>query len=353
MALPTALTSSHPSTAPQGGWAPAEVSARIGPGVRQYPAEAWTPAAPQADALGESPYWSADEQRLYWLDIPGRQALRASLQAGADGLVLAEPERWPLPQEAGCFAPVRQGGWILGMRDGIYRAAAWGGALERIVQLNYDPSTMRFNDGKCDPSGRFWAGTLFEPKTSRRAELYSVDLRDGKPWVELKAGNAITANGLAWSPEGDAVYWADTAAHAVYRWDWDGRTNTLRNHREFLRFPEKPDGWQPGQPGYLGRPDGATVDRTGHYYVAMFEGARVLKFTPRGELAAVYHLPVQCPTMPCLGGADGRTLFVTRASKGRSDDERRRMPHTGHVIALRVDEPGLPVATCDFGPARA
>ncbi|KAF1021327.1 MAG: 6-deoxy-6-sulfogluconolactonase [Paracidovorax wautersii] len=312
--------------------------------VRQVPASRWTVASAGRNQLGESIYWSGDEQRLYWLDIPGRQLLRAPLAAPDDAnrCVLAASEAWDLPQEAGCVAPVRGGGWVLAMRDGVYLAREWGGALACLVRFNHDPATMRFNDGKCDDQGRLWAGTLFEPKTSRRAELYSIDGREGSPLIELKALNAITANGLAWSPDFGRMYWADTPQHAVFAWDSDTRTNTLRHHRVFAHFPEKPAGWQPGADGYLGRPDGATVDAQGYYYVAMFEGARVLRLAPDGRLDTVFHLPVQCPTMPCLGGPDGRTLFVTTASKGRPAQELSEQP-AGQVLALRVDVPGLPV----------
>jgi sugar lactone lactonase YvrE len=316
--------------------------------VRQIPATAWTTASCSAAQLGESVYWQPAEQRLYWLDIPGRQLLRAGLQpvaAGAPqlGLALAPAEAWDLPQEAGCVAPVRGGGWVLALRDGIYRASQWGAEPTLLLRFNHDPATMRFNDGKCDNQGRLWAGTLFEPKSARRAELYSIDARSGSALAELKAVNAITANGLAWSPHYDRMYWADTAQHAIYAWDSDTQTNTLRQFRVFARFAAKPEAWQAGQPGYLGRPDGAAVDALGYYYVAMFEGARLLRFSPDGQLDSVLHLPVQCPTMPCLGGPDGRTLYVTSARKGRSAAELASQPNAGHVLALRVEVPGLPV----------
>lgn len=343
--LPNASSAAPPApAAPPDALVSFDLSLR----AAEVPASAWTVASPGRSQLGESIYWHAGEQRLYWLDIPGRQLLRARLAEPAAGPVpgaprLGDAETWALPQEAGCVAPARAGGWVLAMRDGVYRAHRWGGALERLVRFNHDPATMRFNDGKCDDQGRLWAGTLFEPKTSRRAELYSIDARGGRPHVELKAINAITANGLAWSPGFDRMYWADTAQHAVFAWDSDTRTNTLRRHRVFARFAAKPAGWQPGQDGYLGRPDGAAVDAQGFYYVAMFEGARVLRFAPDGRLDTVFHLPAQCPTMPCLGGPDGRTLFVTTASKGRPEAELADQPASGHVLALRVDVPGLPV----------
>ena len=289
----------------------------------------------QADRLGESPFWHPGERRLYWVDIPGRCLRRADPEGGG-------AERWPMPQEPGCFAPARRGGFVVALRDGVYRAQAWGGALALLHRFPHDPATTRFNDGKADPLGRFWAGTLFEPKTHAAAELFSLDARGGALQVQRMAGGVTTANGLAWSPSGDTVYWSDTPRHMVRAWDWDAAGNRLSNERVFHQFPGKPDGWSPGDPGYGGRPDGAAVDAEGHYWCAMYEGGRVLRLSPAGEIVAEIATPVLCPTMPCFGGDDLRTLFVTSAGD-RPAAERAQRPQSGHVIATRVDVAGLPV----------
>jgi sugar lactone lactonase YvrE len=300
----------------------------------------WTAATREPDLLGESPFWHPHEHTLYWVDIPGRQLKRLA-PGGAT-------ERWDMPSEPGCFAPVASGGFVIALRDGIWRAGAWGTALTCVVRFNHDTRTMRFNDGKADPEGRFWAGTMFEPKGERRAELYSIDLRpengnEGEPVVQLKAQNSVIANGLAWSPDARTVYWADTTHHVIYAWDWDPDSNAMRNHRVFSEFEDKPDGWKPGDAGYRGRPDGAAVDSEGNYWAAMFEGERLLKFSPAGRLLEEVPLPVRCPTMPCFGGDDLRTLYVTTAREKRPDEELAQMPLSGHVISTRVEVPGLPV----------
>jgi sugar lactone lactonase YvrE len=301
----------------------------------------WQAVVSQRDGLGESPFWHPDEQRLYWIDIPARQVRRAT--PGDDAV-----ESWALPQEPGCIAPAASGGLVLALRDGVYRARAWGGVLEPVARFNHDPATTRFNDGKADPLGRFWAGTIYEPRDARKAELYSVDCRPdngqgGRPLVQLKAQNAITANGLAWSPDARTLYWTDTPHHVIQAWDWDAASNAMRGHRVFQQFAGKPPGWQPGAPGYGGRPDGAAVDAQGNYWCAMYEGGCLLQFSPAGTLLRELPLPVRCPTMPCFGGEDLRTLFVTSASKNRPPEELLACPDSGRVLALRVDVPGLPV----------
>lgn len=301
----------------------------------------WRKVVAQRDELGESPFWHPDERMLYWVDIPGRQIRRADPATG-------NTESWPVPMDPGCIAPVRGGGLVIALRDGIYRAAGWGSALTLIARFGHDPKTTRFNDGKADPQGRFWAGTMYEPRDRRAAELYSVDLRPsagngGEPVIELKADNGVIANGLAWSPDARTVYWSDTTHHVIYAWDWDAHTNAMSGHRVFHQFPGKPDGWKTGDAGYGGRPDGAAVDVQGNYWVAMFEGGRVLKLSPSGEVLQHIPVPVRCPTMPCFGGADLKTLFVTSASYNRPAEELQALPQSGCIIAAQVDVPGLPV----------
>ena len=309
----------------------------------------WQIVAPEPNELGESPFWHPHEQTLYWIDIPGRKILRANVFMGT-------VETWPMPSEPGCMAPAVSGGLVIALRDGIYRAPDWGGALALIQKFDHDPATTRFNDGKADTLGRFWAGTIFEPRTSPEAALFSIDCRDGNaPLVQRQASDATTANGLAWSHDAKTVYWADTPRHLIRAWDWDATTNAMSAERVFKQFPMKPATWsygaaesasyagRPDGESYGGRPDGAAVDIQGNYYVAMFEGQRVLKLSPTGELLATLHLPAQCPTMPCFGGDDLQTLYVTTARHNRSAPELAHFPNSGCVFSTRVDVPGLPV----------
>jgi sugar lactone lactonase YvrE len=294
---------------------------------------AWQSSLAHADELGESPFWHPAERRLYWVDIPGRQLRRLHVDSNTF-------ESWPMPQEPGCIAPARSGGLVVALRDGIYRATDWRGPLRLLHAAPYDTATTRFNDGKADAQGRFWAGTLFEPKHTPAAELLCLD-----PQIDAlvrKAGDATTGNGLAWSPDARTLYWSDTQAHVVRAWHFDAAAGAIANPRVLHRFAPKPPGWQAGEAGYGGRPDGAAVDSEGNYWCALFEGARLVKLSPAGDLLTEVPLPVQCPTMPCFGGDDLRTLFVTTAGK-RPDAERARHPLSGHVLAARVDVPGLPV----------
>jgi sugar lactone lactonase YvrE len=283
-----------------------------------------------ADLLGESPFWHPDERSLWWLDIPGRRLNRWHPEAQAH-------RHWDLVTEPGCMAPLPGGCLMLAMRDGLWRFDPADGGRQLLAPPPYDPRCERFNDGKADSQGRFWAGTIYEP---REPALASLHCWDGDR-LQRRADGVTTANGLAFSPDGNTLYWSDTRAHTVFAFDLDPRDGSLSRRRVFARFEPR----EPGQPlaSYGGRPDGAAVDVEGAYWVAMFEGRRLLRLSPAGTALAEVRLPVQCPTMPCFGDDDLRTLYVTTARDGRPAEELARDLWAGRVLRLRVDVPGLPV----------
>ena len=308
----------------------------------------WQTVTSAPDKLGESPFWHPLEQQLYWVDIPGKKVHRT--EPGSNLI-----DTWHLPEEPGCIAPATRGGFVLALRNGVFRAQQWGGDLELLAPVSYDTANIRFNDGKCDSLGRLWVGTMYEPRTQRLAELYCIDARGmyGTTTlvkVDVMQRDAILSNGLAWSPDNRTLYWADTVDHVIHAWDWDALTGAMTNRRVFQQFAGKPAGWTSDlallpncASQYGGRPDGCAVDVQGNYYAAMFEGQRLLKFAPTGELLADIATPSRCNTMPCFGGADMKTLFLTTASYNRSAEELAAYPLSGHVFSMRVDVPGLPV----------
>ena len=297
----------------------------------------WQTFTTEPNTLGESPFWHPQEQCLYWVDIAAKRLCRSSAPMGI-------VQTWSMPSEPGCIAPAQDGGLVVALRDGVYLARIWGGEMHKLAQLDYVTQTTRANDGKCDPQGRFWVGTYYEPRDLPAAALYCVDARAAGSTTEVQMANrSQVANGLAWSPDAKTLYWADTGAGVVHAWDWDAESNTLSGQRTLAQFAAKPAGWQSGEPGYQGRPDGAAVDSSGNYWVAMYEGARVVQLSATGELLADIAVPAQCPTMVCFGGDDLRTLYLTTARQKRPEHELERFPESGCVFSMRVAVPGLPV----------
>jgi sugar lactone lactonase YvrE len=278
--------------------------------------------------LGESPLWHPSEQVLYWCDIPGHALNRFDPNSGAH-------THWPFDTDLSCCVPLMEGGLLLSLRSGLVRFDTHSGAVEPLIDAPYDTAIERFNDGKADPQGRLWVGTIHD-RREPKAALY----RYAAGRIERMAGDITVSNGLAWSPDAHTLYWADTHAHAVYAFDFERAGGAITNRRVFAQFAGK----APNQDlsGYGGRPDGAAMDVEGHYWCAMFEGARLLRIAPDGLIVREVPLPVRCPTMPCFGGADLQTLYITTAREKRPADELAREPLAGCVLQMRVDVPGLP-----------
>jgi sugar lactone lactonase YvrE len=280
--------------------------------------------------LGESPFWHPEQAALYWCDIPGRKLNRYKPQGG-------EHQQWSFDSEPACCAPAMDGSLLLGMRDGLWRFDPQTGQRSALCEPPYDPARERFNDGKADAQGRFWVGTIYEPREPALAALYRWS---GGELVRM-AGEVTVSNGLAWSPDGHTLYWSDTKAHTVYALDFDPFDGAVSRQRVLARFPLK----QPGQDlsTYGGRPDGAAVDSEGCYWCAMFEGQRLVRLSPAGEVLQEVRLPVRCATMPCFGDADLKTLYITTARENRPAQELAEMPASGCVLRMRVATAGLPV----------
>ena len=289
-----------------------------------------SPINAPASLLGESPFWHPDEDVLYWCDIPGRRLNRFNPATEAYA-------SWAFDCEPACCAPLLGGDLILGMRDGLWRFNPQTGQRQSLAPAPYDPAHERFNDGKADPQGRFWVGTIYEPRDPALAHLYCWD--EGR--LTKVAGGVTVSNGLAWSPDGGTLYWSDTKSHRVRSFAMDVRNGQLSQEREFAAFPIKQVGQGLGT--YGGRPDGAAVDAEGCYWTAMFEGQRLLRLSPTGEVVREVPLPVRCATMPAFGGHDLRTLYITTAKEGRPESELAQQPWAGRVLQMRVDVPGLPV----------
>ena len=288
----------------------------------------WSPLPLAAVELGESPLWHPTEQVLYWVDIPGHALHRYDP-------VRALHDHWGFDTDISCCAPALGGGLVVTLRSGIEHFDPATGKRRALAEPPYDAAKQRFNDGRADALGRLWVGTIDDARAPQAALF-----RFTKGRVEKQAEGITVSNGLAFSPDSRTMYWADTKAHVVYAFDFNLAQGTLARQRVFAQFAPRADG-QPLET-YGGRPDGAAVDAEGAYWVAMFEGQRLLRFAPTGEPLLEVKLPVRCATMPCFGGPDLKTLYLTTAREKRPADELARQPLAGCVLQMRVDVPGLP-----------
>ncbi len=276
---------------------------------------------PDRFLLGECPRWDEQQQCLWWVDISRQQIHRLDLASG-------EHRGYPLHEEIGCLALRHQGGLVVGLRSGLALLPdPASGVLIPLAAPEADRPWQRFNDGRCDARGRFIAGTMNPRKDAHYGTFYRLDA-DGS--VRPLVGRSWTCNGLAFSPDGRILYWADTPTRTIHRCDYDLASGEVSNPRVFYVVPE---GW--------GRPDGACVDSEGCYWSAQYAGGRLLRLSPEGELLQTVMLPVSHPTMPAFGGPDLKTLFVTSASQGMSAEQLASNPWEGALLALNMAVSGL------------
>jgi sugar lactone lactonase YvrE len=273
--------------------------------------------------LGEGPVWDPGPRVLYWVDIKRREVHRLDPATGRD-------ERWPVPEDVGSLAVRRRGGLVLAMRSGFHFFDPATGRTTPIVNPEPERRDNRFNDGKTDRQGRFWAGSMHDPETEPTGSLYRLD---GDLTCHRLVGDIVCSNALCWSPDGRTMYHADTAVRTVWAWDFDTERGTVANRRVFAQIG-------PGEGG----PDGATVDAEGFVWLAHWGGWRLTRFDPRGRVERVIRLPVQQPTCPAFGGPDLDVLYVTSASIKLTEGERAQQPWAGGVLALDPGVRGLPEA---------
>lgn len=275
--------------------------------------------------LGECPLWHPHESVLYWVDIDGCAVHRLAPSDNTH-------TRWDMPSEPGCIALHAQGGLLVALRSGLAHLHTDSGALTMLDEPPYDQSVMRFNDGRTDAAGRFWVGTIYEPRDQAAAALYCVE----NDILHDSGKRATVSNGLAFSPDQRTLYHSDTTTHRIFAYDYDPAHGEITGSRILRQFSID------RTHHYGGRPDGGAVDSEGAYWSAMYEGGRLLRLSPQGEILQEVPLPVRCPTMMAFGDDDLRTLYVTTVSKNRPPDELARFPLSGYLLKLRVEVPGLP-----------
>jgi L-arabinonolactonase len=271
--------------------------------------------------LGESPIWSVREGVLYWIDTRGQSIYRLDFGSG-------KRQQWKTPGELRPSAiALRRGGLVLTMKNGVSFLDTASGKIEHVVDPENDPTT-RLNDAKVDRDGRFWFGSMEENGTTPTGRLYRLDAN--RKATALDEGINLP-NGPCWSPDDKRMYLGDSPNRTIWVYDFDRAAGTVRNKRPFAKIPANE-----------GMPDGATVDSAGYLWSARVDHAMLVRYAPDGSIERTVSLPVKRPTSVAFGGADLRTLYITTATRGLTDEELKAQPHAGAILAMRVDVPGVP-----------
>ena len=271
--------------------------------------------------LGEGACWFAAEQRLYWVDILQCEVHRFDPATGRD-------EMRKTPCHVSLVQPTTRGDLVLGTRDGIARMDFNSGKFTLLCDPEAEIPDNRFNDGKPDPRGRLFAGTITYDGSDKKAALWRIEPDLSFTKLIDQAGNS---NGLGWSPDQKTFYWTDTKTGCVFAFDYDAGCGDISNRRTVVEADKS-----------LGRPDGLAVDAEGFLWTALWAGHGVARWNPAtGEMAAKVECPAANCTCPAFGGKDLEILYFTTAQKGREEAESSPEPEAGNIFAARVGVKGL------------
>ncbi|WP_417318765.1 SMP-30/gluconolactonase/LRE family protein [Emcibacter sp.] len=278
---------------------------------------------PVGNILGEGVLWDSQSGTVWWTDIEASRLYHYNPENREIG-------HFETPERLGSFALTDKKDWFLAaFESGFARYNPVQGQVDWIARPEEDLSHTRFNDGRVDRQGRFWAGTMVEDDRSgitERGGLYRLD-PDGVARPQL--GDISISNSLCWSPDGSRMYFADSPSHLIEVFDFDPVQGRPFNRKAFAETPE----------GI--HPDGSTVDREGFLWNAQWGGGKVVRYSSGGDIHLVLDLPVSQPTCVAFGGRDLSLLFVTTARADLTEEQLKTEPDAGHLLIYQTNVVGL------------
>jgi sugar lactone lactonase YvrE len=272
--------------------------------------------------LGEGSLWHPKENRLYWVDIEGK-ALHIYDPA------TNEDKQFPVGARVGTVVPVEGGGALVALQTGIHKIDTKTGQLSFVNNPSPDTVNIRFNDGKCDPAGRFWVGTMAMDNRKKGAMLYRID-KDKS--IHQMLDSVTISNGIVWTADKKTMYYNDTPTGTVQGFDYNDKTGEITNRRVVIRIPRGGGG-----------PDGMTIDADGNLWVALWGSGTVGKFDPRtGELLQKVIVPAQNVSSCAFGGKNLDILFITTARAWVNDAKLKEFPLSGGLFSVKPGVKGVP-----------
>lgn len=271
--------------------------------------------------LGEGAIWNYKTGELLWVDITAKilNFYHPKLKNNKEMFT---------GQMIGTVVPAESGKVMVALQNGFYQLDPETGTKKLITNPEEGIEGNRFNDGKCDPAGRFWAGTMSTLGKRHAGALYRLDPDSS---VHKMIDNVGTSNGIVWSPDYTKMYYIDTPTRKVMAWDYDNETGEISNPKTAIEVPEE-----------MGYPDGMTIDEDGNVWIALWSGSAVGCWNPEtGELLRTIGVPAKNVTSVAFGDDDLGTLYITTARQGTSDEELEKFPHSGGVFKTRPGVKGV------------
>ena len=272
--------------------------------------------------VGEGPLWDEEQQVLYWVDILSSALYIYDPATG-------ENRSFDVGQHVGTVVTRASGGLMLAVRNGFASFDLETQELTLIANPETHITGNRFNDGKCDPAGRFWAGTMAYENPKDSGSLYRLDTDLS---VHKMLGDIAISNGIIWSLDHTTMYYIDTLRKNVRAFDYDNATGDISNERVVVTVLEE-----------IGMPDGMAIDTEGMLWVAHYGGSCVCRWHPdTGELLEKIEMPVTQVTACAFGGPNLDTLFITSAAQELDAAELARQPLAGALFSIKTPYQGVP-----------
>lgn len=281
------------------------------------------PIVTECARLGEGALWHGPSQRLYWVDITGQRVFVFDPKTGENRSV-------HVGSDVGTIVPRKSGGVMLAVQGGFAHLDLDSGKLEEMAMVEDHLPGNRFNDGKCDPAGRFWAGSMAYDLTKGAGSLYCMepDLT-----VRTVLADVTLSNGLTWSPDEKTFYYIDSTTSQIAAFDYENASGSITNRRVVVEITEAD--------GLL---DGMAIDENGNLWVAVYYTGQICCWNPsNGKLLDRIDVPGAKLTTSCgFGGPELKDLYITTASDGLTEQEKAEQPNAGALFKVRLDVAGTP-----------
>lgn len=271
--------------------------------------------------LGEGAIWNYKTQELYWIDIEGKSLNIYNPETNKNSSL-------ETPTRIGTVVPKNEDTVLIALEDGVYNMNLKTGKTSLFVDMTVPLKGRRFNDGKCDPAGRFWVGSMHMQQKTGEASLYTFDAYGN---TEIKKDSVTISNGIVWTADKKTMYYIDTPTAQIKAFDYDNSTGAISNERIAVTVSEN-----------LGFPDGMTIDSEDMVWVGMWNGNAVIRFNPKtGEILQKIEVPAHNVTSCAFGGENLDTLYITSATVDMTDEEKKEFPLAGSVFKVKPGVTGV------------
>lgn len=272
--------------------------------------------------LGEGAFWDYKNDVLYWIDIIGESLHIYSPKDKTDKEI-------KMPAPIGTVVPSEEENKVIvALNDGVYVVDITTEDITKLTDVEAENKGTRLNDGKCDPNGNLWIGSMDYSQTNPGGGLYKVDA-SGK--TDKMLGNITISNGIVWSKDNKTMYYIDTPTTNIRAYDFDETTNTISNERVVVTIPKEE-----------GFPDGMAIDENDMLWVGLWNGNCIANYNPQtGKLIQKIKVPAHNVTSCAFGGEDLDILYITTASLDMTDAEKEQYPMAGSLFKIKLNTKGV------------